>query len=97
MALSAPFSGYMVFSSTLEANFKEKPSLLCNLFFGSVYNWHLYLESLKGRWISSFLFKPIQELQESCIMERKHQDLDFGLGHSSWSSICSHYAVTAVA
>jgi hypothetical protein len=46
----------MVFSSTFETDFEEKPSLLGNLFFGSICNWHL--ESLKERLISSFLFKP---------------------------------------
>jgi hypothetical protein len=37
----------MVFSSTFETDFEEKPSLLGNLFFGSICDRHP--ESLKGR------------------------------------------------
>jgi hypothetical protein len=40
MAFSTSFSSYMVFSTTLEANSKEKSSLLGYLFLGSICYWH---------------------------------------------------------
>jgi hypothetical protein len=55
MTFSTPFSCYVVFGSTFEANFKEKPSLLGYLFFGCISNWHLLSLKVKGM-ISSFLF-----------------------------------------
>jgi hypothetical protein len=58
MTLSTPFSGYVVFGSTFEANFEEKPSLLGYLFFSCICNRHYSL--LKEGQISSFLFLGVQ-------------------------------------
>jgi hypothetical protein len=41
VTFSTPFCGYVIFGSTFEAYFKEKPSLLGYLFFNSICNRHL--------------------------------------------------------
>jgi hypothetical protein len=51
MTLSASFCRDWVFASTLEADFEEKPSLLGDLFFGSVCNWHNYDLLNEGRFL----------------------------------------------
>jgi hypothetical protein len=49
MAFSTSFSSYMVFSSTLEANSKEKSPLLGYLFLGSICYRHYPSLLEKGR------------------------------------------------
>jgi len=51
MTLSASFCGDWVLASTLEADFKEKPSLLGDLFFGGISNWHYHDLLNEGRFL----------------------------------------------
>ena len=54
MTLSASFCGDWVFAPTLEADFKEKPSLLGDLFFGGIGNWHYHDLLNEGRFLVFF-------------------------------------------
>jgi hypothetical protein len=93
MTFPASFCGYVVLSSAFKANLKEKPSLLCYLFFSCIRNGHLQSFTKKGRFqVFSLSYSSAR------IGSFKYSGIVLGLGIKLWrgySGYCSYCEVTA--